>query len=87
MGPPNASAATVFVAQAVAPVGNYEAGESERFPEESHIEGNVLVPDKSEEALAVLKQLITELTRYGWKPIGPRGDYWFSKRFYLSTRW
>ena len=71
-----------FIAEAHGPRGDYLVAQSGTFPA---IPGYSLPIDASDpKANAELAEIVQELMAAGWKPL-PRGEHWFSFRFYRQV--
>lgn len=71
-----------FIATATGPRGNYAAASSGTFPATP---GYPIPIDASDpRAKAALAEMVQELMATGWTPL-PRGEHWFSFRFYRQV--
>lgn len=71
-----------FTAQASGPRGSYSTARSGSFPATP---GYPIPIDASDpRAIAALAEVVQELMSAGWKPL-PRGEHWFSFRFYRQV--
>lgn len=71
-----------FIANATGPRGSYSAARSGTFPATP---GYPIPIDASDpRANAALAEVVQELMAAGWKPL-PRGEHWFSFRFYRQV--
>ncbi len=71
-----------FIAEAHGPRGDYQVASSGTFPANPGYPVPIDATDPY--ANAALAEIVQNLMAAGWKPI-PRGEYWFSFRFYRQV--